>query len=130
MSYKLVFVQKPTYLHAIVTGENSKETVAHYLDDIRRKCSERNCQRVLIEERLEGPRLGTLDVFQITTEGSRHALGKFEAIAYVDVNAEGDRMTFAETVALNRAIPVKVFPAVADAEQWLQGMEQDTDSTS
>jgi hypothetical protein len=44
----------------------------------------------------------------------------FNAIAYVDVNAAGDVMQFAETVAVNRAVPVTVFSTVADAEQWLR----------
>jgi hypothetical protein len=74
---------------------------------------------VLIEERLEGPRLGTLDVFEIVSQGSSRALGILQAIAYVDVNAEGDLMQFAETVAVNRALPVTVFSTVADAERWL-----------
>jgi hypothetical protein len=74
---------------------------------------------VLIEERLEGPRLGTLDVFEIVSQGSSRALGILQAIAYVDVNAAGDLMQFAETVAVNRALPVTVFSTVADAERWL-----------
>jgi hypothetical protein len=69
---------------------------------------------------LQDPRLGTLDGFKIASEGSRRAPGMFEAIAYVDVNAEGDLMQFAETVAVNRAVPVTVFSTVADAKQWLQ----------
>jgi hypothetical protein len=89
------------------------------LNDIRHECTSRGCPRVLIEERLEGPRLGTLDVFQIAADGSSRALGIFEAIAYVDVNAEGDMMKFAEDVAANRFLPVKVFSSVSDAEKWL-----------
>jgi hypothetical protein len=74
---------------------------------------------VLIEERLEGPRLGMMDVFQIAAEGSSRAQGKFEAIAYVDVNAAHDLMKFAETVAANRALPVRVFSSLSEAEKWL-----------
>jgi hypothetical protein len=43
----------------------------------------------------------------------------FQAIAYVDVKAEGDLRQFAEIVAVNRALPVTVFSTVAEAEQWL-----------
>jgi hypothetical protein len=120
MTYELTIDPKPTYLHAIVTGRNSRENVARYLADILQECRARQCFRVLIEERLEGPRLGTLDVFKIASEGSNRASGVFDAIAYVDVNAAGDLMQFAETVAVNRAIPVTVFSTVADAEQWLR----------
>jgi hypothetical protein len=43
-----------------------------------------------------------------------------EMIAYVDVNAEGDLMKFAEDVAVNRFLRVAVFSSVPDAELWLQ----------
>ena len=119
MTYKLTIDQKPTYLHAIVTGRNSRENVARYMEEILRECTARSCFRVLIEERLEGLRLGMLDVFEIASEGSSKASGMLQAIAYVDVNAESDLMKFAETVAVNRALPVAVFSTVADAEKWL-----------
>jgi hypothetical protein len=121
MTYKLTIEQKPTYLHAVVTGLNSKENVARYLEEVLNECKARNCSRLLIEERLEGPRLGTLDVFEIASEGSMRAFGMLTAIAYVDINAKGDLMHFAETVAVNRALPVVVFSSVADAEKWLMG---------
>ena len=119
MSYKLEITRKPNYLHAIVTGPNNRENVAAYLEEINRECVERGCFRVLIEEHLEGPRLGTMDVFQIVAEATSRARGSFEAIAYVDVNAEGDLMKFAETVAVNRSLPVMVFATVSEAEEWL-----------
>jgi len=124
MTYELTIDQKPTYLHAIVTGRNSRENVARYLADILQECIARRCCKVLIEERLDGPRLGTLDVFKIASEGSSRALGVFQAIAYVDVNAGGNLMQFAETVAVNRALPVTVFSTVADAEKWLLDAER------
>jgi hypothetical protein len=123
MSYKLTIIQKPTYLHAIVTGLNKRENVAHYLEEILRECKARGCFRVLIEERLDGPRLSTMDVFQIASEGSDRSIGHFKAIAYVDVNAEGNLMKFAETVAVNRSLPITVFSSVSDAEKWLLGKD-------
>jgi hypothetical protein len=124
MSYKLAITEKPLYLHAVVTGLNSKENVMSYLEEIFHECSKRGYVRVLIEERLEGPRLDLMKVFQVASEGSKRVLGYFKAIAYVDVNAEGDLMAFAETVAFNRGLPVRVFSSVADAEQWLLDEDQ------
>lgn len=124
MSYKLTIIQKPTYLHVMVTGLNTRENVAGYLKELQRECTNRGCRRVLIEERLEGRRLNTVDVFQVAAEGSNHALGCFEAIAYVDMNAEGDLMKFAETVAVNRFLPVEVFSSISDAEKWLLGKDR------
>jgi hypothetical protein len=74
---------------------------------------------VLIEERLEGPRLGTLEIFDIAVEGSKPAAGKMKAIAYDDVNAERFLAKFGETVAVPRALPLAVFSSVPDAERWL-----------
>ncbi|HXZ25219.1 MAG TPA: hypothetical protein VEI24_03275 [Nitrospiria bacterium] len=124
MSYTLTITPKPGYLHAVVTGRNSLENVKGYLADIQRACAARNCYRILIEERLEGPRLGIMDVFRIASEGSRIAHEPFKAIAYVDVFAKGDLMKFAETVAVNRAMPVRVFSSVIEAERWLRGDDQ------
>ena len=119
MTYKLTIDQKPTYQHVIVTGRNSRENVVQYLEQTLRECTARSCFRVLIEERLDGPRLGTLDVFQIVSEASSKADGIVKAIAFVDVNAESNMMQFAETVAVNRGVPVVVFSTVAEAEKWL-----------
>ena len=95
MSYEIRFEQKDTYLHATVTGTNSRDNVLAYMADISRECDRRQCFRVLIEERLDGPRLATLDIFAIASEGSLRVLGMFEAVAYVDVYG-GELMDFAD----------------------------------
>lgn len=119
MAYQLTVTQKPNYLHAVVTGANTVENVVGYLEELKRECEARNCLNVLIEERLVGRRLETWDVYQIAAQGSSRALGKLNAIAYVDVNAQGELIKFAETVANNRGVRMNVFPSVAEAERWL-----------
>lgn len=120
MGFKVSITQKPTYLHAVITGENNADNVRGYLKQIQRECKAHKCLRVLIEERLEGPRLGIVDVYRIVSEQTVSALGQIEVIAYVDVNAEGDLMKFAEDVAVNRFLRAAVFSSVPDAELWLQ----------
>lgn len=122
MSYTLTIAQEEGFLHVTVTGANSRENVAGYLRDVQRECTTRGCFRVLIEERLEGPRLRTIDVYQIAAESGR-ARQFFSELAYVDVNAEGDLMKFAETVAVNRGLPIRVFPSVGEARAWLMRSE-------
>jgi len=100
----------------------------NYLEEVFRECQVRDCNQLLIEECLEGPRVGTFDVFQIATEGTGRAHGYFKAIAYVDVKAQGELMRFAETVALNRGLPVKVFSSVSEAKKWL--LEKGRDYTA
>ena len=121
MTYQLAITEQPGYLHFVVTGENSRDTVTRYMEEVIRECTRRQCFRVLIEERLEGRRLGTLEVFEMVAAGSERFLRTLKAMAYVDVNARSAEMTrFAENVAVNRGFPVKVFHTVAAAEHWLQ----------
>jgi hypothetical protein len=120
MSYQLAISEKPGYLHVVVTGENSRQNVTRYMEDVIRECTLRQCFSVLIEERLEGPRLGTLEVFEMVAAGSTRFLRTLKAMAYVDVNATSpEMMRFAENVAVNRAFPVRMFATVAAAEKWL-----------
>ena len=119
MFYKLTITQKPTYLHIIVTGQLSEENVLRYFEEIHRECTARKCFRILIEENLEGPRLNIVKVLQLISEESSKSMGLFKAIAYVDINAVDNSMEFIENVAVNRGLPVKVFPTVTDAQKWL-----------
>ena len=121
MSYQLKIIEKPTYLHVIVTGTNTAENVVGYLTELRRECEARQCFNVLIEENLTGRRLETWDVYQIASDTSTQARGFFHAVAYVDLNAGGELMKFAETIANNRGVPMTLFSTVADAEKWLAG---------
>jgi len=122
--YQLAITEKPTYLHVVVTGRNGRETIARYFDEVMRTSRERNCPRLLIEERLEGPRLGTVDTFALVSCGSMRYMGLVKSIAYVDAHAVDDIMSFAENVAVNRAFPARVFKDVATAERWLCGEHQ------
>jgi hypothetical protein len=121
MPYQLQITEKPNYLHAVVTGKNTLDNVTGYLKELLRECETRQCFNVLIEERLEGRRLETWDVYQIASDASTPARGLFRAVAYVDVNAGGELMRFAETVANNRGVPMRLFATVAEAEAWIAG---------
>lgn len=121
MAYELKVTQKPTYLHFVVTGQNSKETILGYVEEINQECAARKCFRVLIEERLEGSRLSVMDVFELVQNVTSRARGLYKAIAYVDVNAVNNTMKFAEDACVNRALPIAVFPTVSKAEKWLTG---------
>lgn len=122
MTYQLTIIEQPGYLHAVVTGPNTRENVTRYMEEVIRECTLRQCFRVLVEERLAGPRLGTLEVFEMVAAGSTRFLRTLKAMAYVDVNAtDAQMMRFAENVAVNRAFPVRVFATIAAAESWLRG---------
>lgn len=121
-SYKLTFVQKPGYVHVLATGDNSLANLKGYLEELVRVCTAKGYRRVLMEERLVGPRIGMLDVFDLAAQVSDSARGFFEAFAYVDVNAEDDRNAkFAENVAVNRGLRGRAFRTVGEATDWLKG---------
>jgi hypothetical protein len=121
MPYTIVIVQKPQYLLVKVTGENSLQTVKQYLADVLDACIKNNCPNVLIEEDLQGPRLNTLDVFKVVSEGVRNEARSLRFIAYVDANPKSEMglIHFAESLAKNQGIPVRVFDSVQEAENWL-----------
>jgi hypothetical protein len=123
MTYEVKFIKKTSFLHAIVTGINSKENILNYMKDIKNKCQSLNIYRVLIEEKLEGPRLETLDIFLIARHGSIDNMGVINQIAYVDINSSGDLMKFAETAATNRGLPIRVFNTILEAEKWLNKLK-------
>jgi hypothetical protein len=120
VAYQLKIEQKTGFLHCTVTGSNTSAVVRGYMQEVMQESATRRCPRLLIEEHLEGPRLGTMEVFALVTSGAKLFHGLLEALAFVDVNAEADVMRFAEDLAVNRGIPVKVFRTVEGAEQWLK----------
>jgi len=120
--YSIEYWMTPDYMHARVTGQNSRENVSRYLSEILAECQRCSCEKVLIEEALDGDRLDTMDVFAIASEGSLRALGWFEAVAYVDPHM-GELGEFAETVAINRGMPVAFFDKVEEAAEWLRAQQ-------
>ena len=70
MNYQISFEQRADYLYAMVTGTNNRDNVLAYMDDIMSECQKRDCFKVLVDEHLEGPRLGDMEVFALASEGS------------------------------------------------------------
>ncbi len=94
----LPYHRKSDSLHATLTGPNPKADLRQSVDGIVRECVSRDCWRVLIEERLDGPGPGTKDVLEIMSEESAELLGKFRSIAFVDANAADSPAHASETV--------------------------------
>jgi len=90
VSFKLRLTEKPGYLHAVVTGQNTLENVMMYMKELREARIKGGFMRVLVENNLTGRRLETWDVYQIASEGSKSGVGNFAVIAFVDVNAHGE----------------------------------------
>ena len=119
MSFNLSVSDRGGYLFFTITGTNSRETVNEYSNEVISTCEKYDCFRVLIHEKLSGPRLEAMDVFNLASEGAMRVLGRFEAVAYVDEEM-GAMADFAESVAVNRGMPVRFFSNVEDAERWIE----------
>jgi hypothetical protein len=122
MSYILNFEHRGSYLYITVTGENTPDNVMHYLSEVRDLCEQYKVLDVLIVENLGGPSLDTFSIFDIILKVSEQTSQLVRNIAYVDINPEHNpgKMVFAENVAVNRGINVRIFSSIQAAEQWLE----------
>jgi hypothetical protein len=125
MSYILNAEPKNSYLYITVTGANTHDNVVRYLSEVREMCLQYKCPNVLIVENLVGPSLKTLAIFDIASKNITESTRAIHKMAYVDINPEHhlDDMKFAENVATNRGLFVRIFSTIQAAEQWLAGQE-------
>ena len=119
--YRISIEQRPKYLYVTVTGNNSTETIARYIADIREACMRLRANKVLVVAHLDGPGVSMLDLYKVVAAGSDEAAGSGIRAAYVELNEvrSDANMQMAENVAHTRGIPVKTFRDIAAAEAWL-----------
>jgi hypothetical protein len=120
MDYHCTIEQKPTYLHLIGSGAHTESNARRFLVDAYTAALERKCGSLLLEMRFSGPSLSLGKIYSVISQGSPDG-SALERIAYVDANAEHvpDMAKFAELVARNRGVNVRLFRDVPDAERWL-----------
>jgi hypothetical protein len=119
MTYQFDLEEHPAYLHAKATGEHSAQNLARFLKDAYDACVARGQASVLLEVNLAGTSLDFSSIYEVIS--TRSATGtKLKRIAYVDATTRNpDRMRFAETVALNRGVNVRLFRNLEDAKRWM-----------
>ncbi len=119
MSYHLIIEEHPAYLHATVTGTHTPENALRFLKEVREACTQRGCSAVLLEMNLAGPSLDSTSIFRVIAQRSTDAAG-LKKIAYVDASSrDPEKMKFAETVAVNRGLNVRLFQDLARAKEWM-----------
>ena len=103
-------------------SENSPETVNHYLAEMHDWCLQHDCPNVLLVENLTGPGLQAFSIYELVAGKSTQAERVVGRMAYVDINPthDSEAMKFAEDVAVNRGISVRVFATIRAAEEWLE----------
>jgi hypothetical protein len=74
---------------------------------------------LLIEMSFSGEPFDAGTIFGVVSQRAPEG-AKLRRIAYVEASAEqAPRAEFAETIAVNRGVNVRLFPDVAAAERWL-----------
>jgi hypothetical protein len=118
--YRIAVEERAGWLHAIGTGDNVPENVLRFLREAYRACVERGFDALLLEVGFAGPSLPMGDIFRIVADQSEDG-AKLRRIAYLERTAGRDRTKarFAETVAVNRAVNVRLFHDIEEAERWL-----------
>lgn len=118
--YRLTLEERPTYLHARVEGARTPENTLRFLREVYAAGVQRGRRDVLLEIRFAGPSLEISDIFHVISQASEDG-AKLGRIAYVDATASDPaRAQFAETVAINRAVRVRLFAEFAGAVRWLE----------
>ncbi len=125
MSYLLTITEHPAFLHAAVTGTNSAENALRFLEEAYAACVQRGRSAVLLEMNLAGPSLESASIFRVIAQRSADG-ARLRKIAYVDrAQRDPDKVKFAETVAFNRGVNVRLFPDIELAARWLsEGADQ------
>ena len=119
MSYQLTIEERPTYVYARADGDLTADHALRFLQDAYGACVRIGRSSLLLDMQLHGPNLNTTNVYEVISRRAADG-SKLRKIAYVPFRQDDRSMAdFAETVAVNRGVNVRLFESVAAAEGWL-----------
>ena len=102
-------------------SDDDLDEVQKYGLAIIEKAKQSGCHKILCNELQLEYRLNTLDTFEAAAFISRHAPSVGRVAIACDPRFIKDAQ-FWETVAVNRGTVVRVFPDLAEATKWLEGV--------
>ena len=119
MSYQLTIEERPTYVYARADGDLTADNALRFLEEAYAACQRSGRAALLLDMQLHGPNLATTSVYEVISQRAADG-SKLRKIAYVPFRADDPSMAyFAETVAINRGVNVRLFDSVVAAERWL-----------
>ena len=119
MAYQLTIEERPTYVYARGDGDLTPENALRFLEEAYAACLRSGRRDLLLDMQLHGPDLNTTNVYEVISQRAADG-GKLRKIAYVPFQRDDRSMAyFAETVAVNRGVNVRLFEGVAAAQRWL-----------
>lgn len=120
MEYQLKIEERPGYVIATGWGDHTIANASRFLREAHEACMARGLDLLVLDFRLDGPSLGPAGIFAVTS-GQAEAGKKMRKIAYVDASSrEESRKRFAETVAFNRGVNVRLFGTLEEACKWIE----------
>ena len=118
MAYQLTIEERPTYVYARVDGDLTPANALRFLEDAHAACVKSGRDSLLMDMQLHGPSLPTTAIYEVISQRAADG-SKLRKIAYVPYDGGDPSMAqFAETVAINRGVNVRIFESVAAAEGW------------
>jgi len=109
--------KKKEYLYYTISGEYDRADFTSYAALILKECGKQNVHKVLVNAlNVTGTDLSIMERYIV---GETVAQLFPPSIKLAVVWPEEDINRFAETVAVNRGVFVRVFPDIATAEHWL-----------
>jgi hypothetical protein len=119
MEFELVLIEHPHYLHVIGKGQRTPDNALRFLKQAGEACVDAGRDKLLLEMAFVGPQLDMSKIFEVVKARSGDG-SRLRKIAYVDVAQDHPaRPRFAETVARNRGVNVRLFEDIASAQAWL-----------
>jgi hypothetical protein len=121
MSYELDIIKEKSYLHICATGVRSLKNVVAIAKEVLEACAEINIDRVLVDVTSLVGQLRTIDGYNIAVQefAQLRRLSVLRKAAIVDLNENKDRLSFLETVAINRGYAFRGFLDIEEALEWL-----------
>ena len=121
--YTIVFEDYPTYLYALVHGEQyDYDVIAAFLTEIASECRKRKFQSVLVEENISAT-ASPEDIARAAKDLPEFGFSGIR-MAYLDRFSEQKEMNeFGEDIAVDHGVDVKLFGDMAAADKWLTAQD-------
>jgi hypothetical protein len=120
MAYRVTVEPHETYVHARLDGTRTPENLLRYMREAYLACLQHGRPDLLLEMNLANADLDSSAIYRVILQRAADG-AKLRRIAYVETGAvSAAKSRFAETVAVNRAVNVRLFPSLGEAKAWLE----------
>lgn len=97
-------------------GKSSREDIARAISEAQQVLADRGFNKILVDTTGQDAMPSTIDIFDLFSKFPR----EFKTAMVLDRNQKTERdLSFAETVGMNRGVPVRIFYDGELALEWL-----------